>query len=172
MKVKGVFAGNKVIVSEKEFKDHLTTKGFGERKEKELVLDLFEALYLLTKEKLLIEDVKGKKLNEKQLLARALEEDKNFYSAFQVFVDLRNKGYVVKTGFKFGFPFRVYPKGKKVGEAHSAFVVMLASQEKSLSMPQLSRAVRLAGNLNTKLLIAVIDSENDINYYEVSRKIL
>jgi tRNA-intron endonuclease len=172
MKGKGFLVEDKVIVTEKEFKDHLISKGFGERKGKELILDLYEALHLLEKEKLSLEDIKGKKVSEKQLIELGLKNNKNFYSAFQVFNDLTNKGYVVKTGFKFGFSFRVYPKGKKTGEAHTAFVVMLASQEKNLLMPQLSRAVRLAANLNTSLLIAVIDSENEISYYEVSRRVL
>ena len=159
---------NKVIVSRKRKRDQLITKGFGERVEKELVLDLKEALYLVEKGK--IEVKKGKrKVSAKKLLELGNSLEKGFYSIYLVFRDLRDRGYVVRTGYKFGFDLRVYPRGKKPGEEHSKWVVNVCTQDAAFSMPELSRMVRLSGNLNTTLLQAVVDSENDINYYEIKR---
>jgi len=159
---------NKVIVTQKRKRDQLITKGFGERIEKELVLDLKEALYLVGKGK--IEVKKGKrKVSAKKLLELGELLEKGFCSKFLVFKDLRDRGYVVRTGYKFGFDLRVYPRGKKPGEEHSQWVVNVCTQDNQFSMPELSRMVRLSGNLNTTLLQAIVDSENDINYYEIKR---
>lgn len=163
-----VLLENKVIVDDKRTRDQLIQKGFGEREEKELVLDLKEALYLLEKEKLEIKK-KNAKVSFKKLfeLAESLEE--KFYSNYLVFKDLRDRGFIVKTGLKFGFPFRVYPRGKKPGEEHTQWVIEVVTQDGKFSLHEISRMVRLAGNINTTLLFAVVDSENDINYYEIRR---
>ena len=164
---------NKVLVFDSDLKSQLIEKGFGEKQETgELVLDLKEALFLLEKKKIEIVDAKEARVREKELLQYAQNREKKFFTKFLVYRDLRERGLVAKTGFKFGFDFRVYPKGKKAGEAHSQFVVNAVTQDASISMPELSRMVRLSGNIRTLLLLAVVDSENDINYYSIARTTL
>ncbi|MCX6802831.1 MAG: tRNA-intron lyase [Candidatus Diapherotrites archaeon] len=159
---------NKVIVSEKRKRDQLITKGFGEKEGKDLVLDLKEAIYLIGKEKL--EITKGKAaVTEKKLFEIGEKADPKFYSKYLVFRDLREKGYVVKTGYKFGFDLRVYPRGKKPGEEHSQYVLNVSTQDELFSMPEISRMVRLSANLNTTFVQAIVDSENDVNYYPITR---
>ena len=163
---------NKFIVEDSTLKGTLVEKGFGESKSRELVLDLFEALYLLKKDKLTLLDKKDRSLSEKKVLSIGLEHDKNFYSKFVVYSDIKEKGYCIKTGLKFGFDFRVYPKGKKMGAAHSEFGIHVSPENEKLTMTQLSRMTRLAGNIHIKAIIAVVDRENEINYYELGRKLL
>ncbi len=161
---------DKVFLRDKRLGDTLRQRGFGEQKSNELVLDLFEALYLLEKEKFPLKDAKSEEpVNEEELVKYSSKKIKNFYSKYQVFRDLRERGFVIKTGFKFGFDFRVYPRGKKPGEAHSQWCINVTSQDDKYNFIEMSRMVRLAGNLKTKLLNAVVDSENEINYYEVVR---
>jgi tRNA-intron endonuclease len=164
-----VLVENKVIVSEQKLRDQLIQKGFGERKEKELVLDLWETAFLIEKKKITVKDTKGKSIKEKKILGLGEKKDRRFYSKLIAYKDLRERGYCVRTGFKFGFDFRVYPKGKNPGEAHSQWCVDVKTQEEKFSMQQLSRAVRLAQNLHTLVIIAIVDSENEINYYELKR---
>jgi len=165
-----ILLDDKVMLRDKRLGDTLRQRGFGEAKDKELVLDLFEALYLVEKEKVHIEEVKGTKpISEEELVKYSSKKIKNFYIKYQVFRDLRERGFVVKTGFKFGFDFRVYPRGKKPGEAHSQWCINVTSQDDKYNFIEMSRMVRLASNLKTKLLNAVVDSENEINYYEVVR---
>ncbi|MFH0954888.1 MAG: tRNA-intron lyase [Candidatus Micrarchaeota archaeon] len=161
---------NKVLIEHRPSQDRLHQKGFGERKERHLVLDLKEALYLLEKEKLKITIQKnGKRVSARQLRTIAGKKEKNFFKKFVVFSDLRSRGYVVKTGFKFGFDFRVYPKGKRPGEAHTQFVIEVKTQDEFLKMPEFSRLVRMAQTLHTAPLVAIVDAENEINYYSVGR---
>lgn len=164
-----ILVDNKVIVREKKVKDGLIPKGFGDKKDSDLILDLLEAVYLMEKEKIEIKDENGKKVDEESLLARGAKKNKNFYNKLVVFKDLRERGFVVKTGFKFGFDLRVYPRGKKPGEEHTQWVIKVATQDEKVSMIEYSRMVRLAGNIKTTLLIAIVDSENDVNYYETKR---
>jgi tRNA-intron endonuclease len=160
---------NKVIVEKKRKQSQLQQKGFGERTEQEFVLDMHEALYLVEKKKISLKDRDGKKVSKKKLVSYASRREKNFYNKFVVYRNLRDRGFCTKTGFKFGFDFRVYPRGKKPGQAHTQWVVHVASQNERFSMSELSRMVRLSGNIRTQMLIAVVDSENDINYYRVER---
>lgn len=164
-----LLAGQKAVVSEKKLADQLRQKGFGEPKGKQLILDMREALYLLEKEKIELLDEHDKNVSEEGLLKFASKKEKNFFTKFLVFRDLREKGYCVKTGFKFGFDLRVYPRGSKPGEEHTQWVIKVAEQSERFSMPGYSRMIRLAQNLHTKLLIAIVDAEGDINYYEAER---
>ena len=82
---------------------------------------------------------------------------------------MRERGFVVKTGFNFGFDFRVYPRGKKPGQAPSQWCINVTSQQDKYNFIEMSRMLRLAGKLKIKLLNVVVYSENDINNYEVNR---
>ncbi len=42
-------------------------------------------------------------------------------------------------------------------------------EEKKLKITEISRMVRLARAIRTKLILAVVDSENEIVYYNVER---
>lgn len=161
---------NKIIISDSTLKGMLIEKGFGENRGRELILDLYEGLFLKLNNKIHI--FSGKKnINAKEILRLGLLMDKNFYSKSLVYSDIREKGYQIKTGLKFGFDFRVYPKGKKMGKAHSEFGVNVYKESEKLSMTQISRITRLAGNIHIKSIAAVIDNENSINYYQLNRKL-
>jgi len=160
---------NKVIISDKKLADQLQQKGYGEREERKLVLDIKECLYLLEKSKLEVVDRKGKKMDDEAVIKAASQREKDFYTKYLVYRDLRERGYVTKTGYKFGFDFRVYPRGKKPGEEHTQWVIGVLPQDYRCSMAEFSRMVRLSGNLKTSMLVAVVDSENDINYYGINR---
>lgn len=161
--------GEKGIVSDSRKADQLRNLGFGEREEKQLVLDAFELVFLVEKEKIVVKDSKNKKMNAEKLLQKFQQKNPSFFNQFQVFKDLRGKGHCVKTGFKFGAEFRVYPKGKKVGEAHTEMVVNVHTPQEKISLTQLGRFIRLAQTLKTKAVIAVVDGENHVNYYALER---
>jgi len=161
---------NKVLVSDSTLKGILVEKGYGESKGRELVLDIYEALFLVTNQKIIVKQGK-KKISGKELLLLGLNNDKKFYSKSLVYSDIREKGYCIKTGLKFGFDFRVYPKGKKMGETHSQYGIIVVPENEKISMTQISRVTRLAGNIHIKAVVAVVDRENSINYYLMDRKL-
>jgi tRNA-intron endonuclease, archaea type len=161
---------NKIIVQDSVLKGQLVEKGFGESKGRELILDLHEGLFLVAKKKIKIKAGKKNVLG-KTLLELGLTTDKNFYSKSLVYADIRDNGYTIKTGLKFGFDFRIYPKKKKMGQAHSKFGINVLTENKKISMTQISKTTRLAGNIHIEAILAVVDNENSISYYSLNRKL-
>lgn len=150
-------------------------KIFENRNEKYLELSLVEAMHLYERGIIEIEE-KGKILNKKELYDRFCEIDKEFPQKYIVYSDLRSRGYIVKSGFKFGTHFRVYPKGvnpykegPKEQREHTKWIVHAVPEDYTLSYQEMSRAVRLAHNIRTKMLWAVVDNENEVTYYEFVR---
>ncbi|MEM0473388.1 MAG: tRNA-intron lyase [Candidatus Aenigmatarchaeota archaeon] len=148
--------------------------GFGKPFENRLELSLVEACFLLEKKKISIKK-DNKSMSFKDFYEYSISKEPEFHQKYVVYKDLRERGYVVKTGFKFGTHFRVYERGVKLkrgpkqAHEHTKFVVHAISEEDRFSYPELSRATRLAQNIRAKMVWAVVDSENDVTYYEIFR---
>ncbi len=166
----GKLIGSKVLVSDEKEANTLYQKSFfGEMKAGgKLNLSLIEALYLLEKEKLDI--IQGKKkIKFEELMDKAVQEDPLAYVQYVTYDDLRERGYIVKTGFKFGAHFRIYNRGDIPGEAHSSCMVHCLPENFQMSLTDISRIVRLGHSVKKKMWIAAVDNEGDLTYYEVKR---
>jgi len=173
---------NRIIIWGSETIALYDESGFGkplpEEKPNRLELELIEAAYLLEKEKIKVfvrEKGKKKKINFKKLMEIGTQNVNQFHSQFIVFRDLRERGYLVKTGFKFGAHFRVYERGVKLkrgpkaAHEHTKFVVHCVPEESAFSLPEMSRAVRLAHNIRATFVWAVLDKEGSPTYYIIQR---
>ena len=148
----------------------LISRGLGEDIDGRLLLSPEEALYLLEKRKSVhVVDENGNELLFPELMKFFSRKDKKFPSKYLVYRDMKDRGYVVKTGFKFGTHFRAYPRGVKPGEGHSHWLIHVADENKKVSFTELSRTVRLAQNVRKKLVFAIVDKEGDIVYYKIER---
>jgi len=143
---------------------------FGEPVENKIQYSLNETLFLVDEEKMDVLDSKGKKLSRKELLKKLQKIDKRIQIKYPVYKDLRKKGYIVKTALKFGADFRVYDKGKKPGEAHAKWIVFVDHESSGLTWHEFSARNRVAHSTKKNLLLAIVDEEGDISYYEVSWK--
>jgi tRNA-intron endonuclease len=139
---------------------------FGEPVGEKIQYSLSEALFLVEEGKI---DVlsKGKIIHQKDLLKRLQKIDKKIQIKYPVFKDLRKKGYVVKTALKFGADFRVYERGSQAGESHSKWIVFADHESKTLTWHEFSAKNRVAHSTKKNLLLAIVDEEGDITYYEV-----
>lgn len=135
---------------------------------KKIQYTLPEALYLVEKNKIEVSQ-KNKILSFDELLSKLKKIDSRIQLKYPVFKDLREKGYIVKTALKFGADFRVYPKGVKVGQKgeHSKWIVFCEHESKKFSWHEFSAKNRVAHSTKKKLLIAILDEESDVSYYEV-----
>ncbi len=148
----------------------LNARGFGEMKGNKLILSPEEILYLMEKRKRFpVQDEKGNQLTFDEILTAAARSDKSFLLKYTVYKDLKDRGYIVKTGFKFGTHYRIYPRGVKPGEGHAVWLVHVIKENKKIEFPELSRSVRLAQNVRKKMVFAVVDNEGDVTYYKVER---
>ena len=173
--LQGKLTEQRVMVFEKsEDVDKLVESDYGKWLDQKLELSLVEAMYLVNKEKLEVKK-NNKKLDEKNFLEYCEENERNFHARLIVYTDLRERGFVVKTGFKFGCDFRVYARGVKVKKGpkeaheHTKWVVHAIPEGFNCSFPELSRAVRLAQNIRTEMIWAIVDSESDVTYYSIKR---
>jgi len=140
---------------------------FGEPSEDKIRYSLPEALFLFEKGKIEILE-KTKKLTKQELINKLQRIDKKINTKYSVFKDLREKGYVVKTALKFGAEFRVYEKGTRPGKKHAKWIVFTDNESKKLTWHEFSSKNRIAHSTKKKLLLAIVDEENSITYYEVS----
>ncbi|MEK6926433.1 MAG: tRNA-intron lyase [Nanoarchaeota archaeon] len=140
---------------------------FGEPLGEKIQYTITEALYLIEKEKLEILS-KGKILDKGQAIKKLQKLDKRVYSKYTVFKDLRDKGYIVKTALKFGADFRVYEKGKKPGDTHAKWIVFIDTESNKFTWQEFAAKNRVAHSTKKKLLLAILDEEGDVSYYECS----
>ncbi len=167
--VQAVLAGEKVITeSSDEAREFYNQSRFGTIAENGKVeLSLLEALYLIEKGRLLVKSDAGKALVFETYLKRARKTEPNFWIRYCVFKDMRNRGYIIKTALKFGADFRVYERGVKPGEDHAKWIVFPVHEGSILTWHEFSAKNRVAHSTKKRLLIGVVDDENDVTYYEI-----
>lgn len=142
---------------------------FGEPSGEKINYMLVEALYLHEKGKLEVFQ-KNKKLSKQELQKKFQKLDKKIAMKYPVFKNLREKGYVLKTALKFGADFRVYEKGKSPGKAHAKWILFVEHESAKITWHEFSAKNRVSHSTKKKLLLAIVDEEQDITYYEVDWK--
>ncbi len=157
--------GYKVIVKGKNA-TKLYNKNFGSIKKDTLFLDPFETLFLLEKGKIEIYE-ENKKVSKEKLIKKFVKKDKDFLKKYFAFRKLREKGYIVKSALKYGCHFRIYEPGKYKKE-HSKWLALCLSEEEKIKVTDLVSKGRIANSVRKKLLLAIVDNENDVTFYEVS----
>ncbi len=140
---------------------------YGEPFQKRFQYSLVEALYLVERGKMKV--FKGKKeIIFEELLKFGRKTENNFWTRYVAFKDMRNRGYIVKTALKFGADFRVYDRGVKPGDDHAKWIMYPISESETCSWYEFSAKNRVAHSTKKRLLIAIVDDEGDIVYYEVA----
>ena len=139
---------------------------FGEPVGEKIQYSLSEAIFLVEKDKMEIFQ-RNKKIPLRELLKKIERFDKRINLKYSVYRDLRERGYIVKTALKFGADFRVYEKGAKPGTKHAKWIVFADHEAKKLTWHEFSAKNRVAHSTKKNLLLAIVDEENDISYYEV-----
>ncbi len=137
---------------------YLNDKLYGTKKENYLTINAVEALYILKNNK-----IDSKHINVSiEELEKKLQE-KQFYKRYRVYEDLRDNGYYVKSGTKYGEQYRVY-KNKK---GHSKWIVFPIYEDENIKALNLIAKGRVVHSTKKRLLIAIIDSDNEVVYYEM-----
>lgn len=160
--------GNRLIAEDKDEAHNLYDQSrYGEIAENKIQYSLVEGLYLLEKSRINILDGK-KKIKVDDFIKIAAKNEKNFWIRYVAYRDMRNRGYIVKTALKFGADFRIYDRGIKPGEDHAKWIMYPVKETDSLTWYEFSAKNRVAHSTRKRLLIAVVDEENDCTYYEIA----
>ena len=168
--VLGILTGERVITeSSDDAREFYNQSRFGTLNESGKVeLSLLEALYLMERERLEVRSEGGKILAFESYLKKARKVEPNFWIRYAVFRDMRNRGYIIKTALKFGADFRVYDRGVKPGEDHAKWIVFPVHEASVFTWHEFSAKNRVAHSTKKRLLLAIIDDENDVTYYQVN----
>ncbi|MFH1054164.1 MAG: tRNA-intron lyase [Candidatus Woesearchaeota archaeon] len=167
--VKAIFIKDRIVTeASDEARDLFNQSRYGALlEENKIQLSLLESLYLLEKGKLEIIDGKNKIIPFEKFLRKAQRLEPNYWIRYCIFRDMRNRGYIIKTALKFGANFRVYDRGVKPGEDHAKWIVYPVQENSSLTWHEFSAKNRVAHSTKKRLLIGIVDEENDVTYYEI-----
>ncbi|QOJ79709.1 tRNA-intron lyase [Infirmifilum lucidum] len=175
-KIRGVLLGGRVVIFDREKANALYFRGgfFGRfftvpkpktpDVKKELELSLFDAVYLAERGCLEVLNESGEAVSIDALKQLARRVYENFDDAYAVYKDLRGRGYVVKSGMKFGSTFAVYKLGP--GIDHAPFLVHVLNYDSKLDPLEIIRAGRLSHSVKKKFILAYRDPiDGKIRYF-------
>ncbi len=166
-RAQGVLTEKGVKVVERSSIDALSQRGYGTVEKTSLLLAYYEALYLLDKQVLSIQNKDIKQMNFQSLLQAYETSDENAWMHYLVYRDLRGRGYVVREGFGAAIDFRIYERGAYGKDAASSLV--LSTQEgKPMPIDELTRVLAQTQSLKKELVLAVMNRRGEIVYYSVS----
>ncbi len=160
---------NRIVVwdveaSRRLFKDSYYGKPLGIPKPKDfefdapLILDLMESYYLVKKRKLRVESEQGEMLSAKQVEALCASGYPNFREQYLVYSLLRESGFVVGPGIKFGSDFAVYEHGP--GIDHAPYLVQVENDTAQVTATGMVRSGRLATTVRKQFIVAIVNVED------------
>ncbi|HNX17763.1 MAG TPA: tRNA-intron lyase [Methanoregula sp.] len=155
--MKATFDGTSVLTG-KDGKMLYDQSGYGRPEGDGIRLAPQEALYLLLRQKI---TVPGYTFDT--LLAKCADQ-KNFLRSFLVYRDLRERGYVVQTG---PHDYRVFRRGQRPGTGESLYLVRVLSERDPIRFEKLIEEVVTAKNMRKQYVLAVVDDEDELTYYEI-----
>lgn len=132
--------------------------------DKPLELSLIECAYLSRLGRLEVHDAKSNSiLSFEDLLEIGKQHSDDFMERLTVYTNLRELGYILRPGLKFGTDFAVYEHGP--GKDHAPFLVHVIPQRKGVVPLDIVRAGRLATSVRKKFIIATVKEEGEVFYY-------
>ena len=164
--IRGQLKNDRIILGPEALSDLFEQGYFGRPKGKGLELSLVEAAYLLDRSRIRISS-DGNELEFKAFFQAASSLEKGFEFRYVVYKDLRERGYYVQPGRP---DFRVYPRGGHPGKSPAEFYVLVISERMPLPLKEVIGPVRVAGQMRKKLMLAIVDEESDITFYEAKEK--
>ena len=137
---------------------------FGKIEADSLNLSLVEACYLLEKGRL---DIYEDDIECSIGYIIDILKEQGVYGKYIVYRDLKDRGFVIKTGFKYGSDFRLYNRGGGPGKGHSDYLVKVLFENYDINALDFASYIRVAHGVNKKFLLAIVDDDFDITYYNV-----
>ncbi|MDU9376791.1 hypothetical protein McpSp1_14190 [Methanocorpusculaceae archaeon Sp1] len=133
--------------------------GYGRiEKTGKLRLAVEEALYLIARGKI---EIDGWSFDH---LLSANAANHGFLRSFIVYRDIRERGYVVTTGPQ---DYRIFPRGQRPGHGQSKYLLRVLSERDMVDLSVVLREAQAASNMRKQFLLAVVDDEHELTYYEI-----
>lgn len=163
----GFLIDNHILVFDKVLvKSLFENEFYGKKFGTGLQLSLIEGAYLSEKKSIDIKKITNEKISKKDLLKILKEKDRDFDKKYAVYKDLKKRGLIVKTGFKFGTDFRAYRKNPD--KVHAEYLVQVVENNFKSIWSEMSRAIRLGHSVNKEIIFARASSK-EIDYIGFGR---
>ena len=91
--------------------------------------------------------------NEEDRMLFARDSDERHLKDI-VYRDLSERGWYIRTGFKYGTHFRIYTSSP--GKSHSSLLVHCIPEGEQMTWEEISRCVRLCHSVNKRMIFALI----------------
>ncbi len=173
LEMRGVLSGDRIMVAEADAEEYEPRGHGGKRSsrrraisERTISLSLEEAAFLLdaAKLELTMNTAAGAAVTLEELFTQALELRPNFGARYLVYTDLRERGYAVQPGER---DFLLYPRGTRPGAKPAKYFIRIFSERECLAVTAILQLLQLAQNMRKEPIIAVVDDESDVTYYDV-----
>lgn len=155
-RARALFLEDRAVVVDEAEAAALHAEGFyGRMVGPRLQLSLLETAYLARLGALEVRDARtGRVLSPEALLRRARRIQPDLDLRLRVYEDLKGRGIVVKTGFKYGSHFRGYEGDPDT--RHARYLVHALPAGFRGMWPEVSRAVRLAHGVRKEILLGKV----------------
>ncbi len=164
----GIALLDRVVISDPGGAARLRSMGFyGNMIGPGLQVSMLEAVHLMMKKALKVKSARtGKNATLNAIRDAASRIDPEFAQKLAVYEDMKGRGFIVKTGFKYGSHFRAYDADPE--DAHARYLVHAVPRGFVSAWPEISRAVRLAHGVRKEILFARVLTGR-IDYLELRR---
>ncbi|MCL1811789.1 MAG: tRNA-intron lyase [Methanomassiliicoccaceae archaeon] len=147
----GRLIGERVLVFEESQIGFLNGREhYGKMMGSVLQLSMIECCFLMEMGDLSVTSQSGERMSAEEIADLGMRTQEEFDLRLAAFRDLRKRGMVVKTGFKYGAHFRVYDGSPE--EDHAKYLVHSVPRDKVMMWPEISRTVRLSGGVKKEIL--------------------
>ncbi|MEW5748112.1 MAG: tRNA-intron lyase [Candidatus Thermoplasmatota archaeon] len=165
----GTLVGDSVMVGDPAEASQIHNKGsYGAPQSGgALKLELMEAIYLVESGRLKVADG-GAEIPAAELLRRGHLASEGFEVRYLVYREMRQRGYIVKTSSP-PLDFRVFPRGGSPNKTPSRWWMAAISERSTFDLGDLLEHLDRTSDVRKNLLLAVVDEESDVTYYEVRR---
>jgi len=174
----GIIEDDKVIISDKECIEEFYNNSYIGTLVKEdddediLVLEPIEVLLLCERNRILmyIENNKKNALYDFEgLLSYFSQFDDRLWQKYIIYMDLRKRGYIVRTGYGEGIDFRVYKRGADFEKDSAKFLIYPVFEGYPIDLKELDKMSRVAMSSRKDLIVATVDRLSKPIYYSVNK---
>ncbi len=174
----GIIEDDKVVISDKECIEEFYKNSYigtlvkKDDAEDSLVLEPIEVLLLRERNRILlyVENDKKNALYEfESLLEYFSKFDDRLWQKYIIYMDLRKRGYIVRTGYGEGIDFRVYKRGADFEKDSAKFLIYPVFEGDPIDLKELDKMSRVAMSSRKDLIVATVDRLSKPIYYSVNK---
>lgn len=178
IQIEGLIEKDKVIISDPDgieefYKNSYIGNVDKIDEEKEiLILDPIEVLLLCERRRILLWDDNDKSKSQydfEKLMEYFTQFDERLWHKYIIYMDLRKRGYIVRTGYGEGIDFRVYKRGANIENDSAKFLIYPVYEGTPIELRDLDKISRVAMSSRKDLIIATVDRLSKPIYYSVKK---